>query len=267
MFLYIGVAGSDSRMVIRIRADYLGFAMTSKADDSAGSASGDPTVSILPPVQARSRRSWDRVLDATRELLVTRGDAGFTISDVSALAGVSIGSIYGRVQSKASLLSAVHERELERIDRSIAAGLQHASAHAGPFDATVRALIGSLVDVLTDEAPLLRALIHIAADYPAVATRGRAAGVAVQRAFVDGLTDVCIRFGIRSSPDDIAWLDEVVYGVATRQLRIGLANRGESMQRIDQRELIDRLAGTVTAYLRARQPESVGPNRDSADVH
>ena len=59
-------------------------------------ASADPL--IRPPVQRRSRESLERLLQTGLELLQERGFDGFTLQELSQRAGVSIGSIYGRVE-------------------------------------------------------------------------------------------------------------------------------------------------------------------------
>ena len=63
------------------------------------------------PSQGRSLASYDRMLAATRALMLERGD-DFTLVDVSERGEVSIGSIYLRFDSKDKLLHAVMAQEL-----------------------------------------------------------------------------------------------------------------------------------------------------------
>src|SRR4051812_29557160 len=67
------------------------------------------------PKQERSRASFERAVDAAVALLVERRSDAFTLAEVAARGGVSIGSIYGRVDSKDDLLRAAHAREMARI--------------------------------------------------------------------------------------------------------------------------------------------------------
>jgi AcrR family transcriptional regulator len=77
---------------------------------------GIPVVDGLrPPVQSRSRRSFERVLDVGAELLAVRGYAGFSISEVCRLARVSPGALYTRVDGIRALFFAIHRREMDRI--------------------------------------------------------------------------------------------------------------------------------------------------------
>src|ERR1700758_5344762 len=70
-----------------------------------------PQPLIRLPVQRRSQESLERVLDAGFKVLQERGLDGFTLQEVSQRAGVSIGSIYGRVPGKEALIMAIYERE------------------------------------------------------------------------------------------------------------------------------------------------------------
>ena len=59
---------------------------------------------VSEPKQQRSRDSFAKVRAAVLQLLHERGTGQFSLAEVSARAEVSIGSIYGRVSSKAELL-------------------------------------------------------------------------------------------------------------------------------------------------------------------
>ena len=59
---------------------------------------------VRPPKQRRSRESYERVLEAAHTLLEENGFDGFTIQEVAARSGVSVGAIYERFGNKESLL-------------------------------------------------------------------------------------------------------------------------------------------------------------------
>jgi len=67
------------------------------------------------PRQGRSLASFERMLAATRRLILERGNEDFTLHDVSELGDVSIGSIYLRFESKDRLLHAVLAEEMRRL--------------------------------------------------------------------------------------------------------------------------------------------------------
>lgn len=205
---------------------------------------------LLPAAsQSRSRASLERVVDATITLLTERGDGDFTIAEVSAYAGVAVGTVYGRVGNKESLLLAVHERELTRMDRETVARLSAATESGSTLRQAVGAVIAARTAMLAAEAPLLRALMRVAGDYPAISRRGRTSGLIAQSAFVETLTAVCRRFDVHVDGMDVEWADEVTYAVAARQLGIEVADRGAPMRDIPLEELTERLTATVTAYL------------------
>ena len=70
---------------------------------------------VREPKQERSRQSFEKAIDATVSLLSERRSDAFTLAEVAHLAGVSPGSIYGRVESKTDLIRAAQARETARI--------------------------------------------------------------------------------------------------------------------------------------------------------
>lgn len=207
----------------------------------------------LPPAtQERSRASLERVLDATVALLVQRGATGFTVAEVSTLAGVAVGTIYGRVGSKEALLLAVSARELDRIDADMAESLADAAEQGGDLVDAIAHLIDARLTILTREATLLRAIIRAADDYPAAAGRGHTSGSVVQRTVTDALARVCDRFGITVTTDDLYWAGDVVEAVATHHLSIGLPDHAAPARRVDSGEFAQRLTETVASFLLAR---------------
>jgi AcrR family transcriptional regulator len=92
-------------------------------------ASADPL--IRPPVQRRSRESLERLLQTGLELLQERGFDGFTLQELSQRAGVSIGSIYGRVEGREALIMAIYERAMQSIDAEEQEKLEQVQAVEG----------------------------------------------------------------------------------------------------------------------------------------
>lgn len=67
------------------------------------------------PQQRRSQDLSRRILEAAERVLRREGLEGFTIQDVAAEAGVSVGGIYGRFKNRDELLSAIHGEVLGKI--------------------------------------------------------------------------------------------------------------------------------------------------------
>lgn len=65
---------------------------------------------IKPPVQARSRATLERILDATEILAQHRWFHAITVDEMVRAANVSVGSFYGRFPHKEALLPVLHSR-------------------------------------------------------------------------------------------------------------------------------------------------------------
>lgn len=132
-----------------------------------------------PPRQARSRESWDRVLQVGMDLFAERGWTGLTITEVCRRARVSAPTIYARVDGKAGLFLAVHERWLTQI-RATQEQLQVEFVrenHSTPEAAAAAAQV--IIGVFTAHAQALRALIDRSAEDPELLERGGTASRAL----------------------------------------------------------------------------------------
>jgi AcrR family transcriptional regulator len=72
-----------------------------------------PDETVLPAHQARSRKSLERLLQATLQVLDKHGIEGATVPRIAALAGVSPGTVYRRFPDKDALLREACIRMLE----------------------------------------------------------------------------------------------------------------------------------------------------------
>lgn len=103
------------------------------------------------PLQARSQRTLDALLDAAEWLLEQRPYHDVGITEIIARAGSSAGSFYARFADKQSLLHALHERLAVR-GTGMAEWLRNATARqpdagteAANARATARLLVGNIV--------------------------------------------------------------------------------------------------------------------------
>ena len=83
---------------------------------------------IIPPQQERSTKFLMRVLEAAERILRRDGSEGLTMPAVAVEAGVSVGGIYRRFQTKQDLLRAIKDRHLTRSEEAMA--LAMAAPHA-----------------------------------------------------------------------------------------------------------------------------------------
>jgi AcrR family transcriptional regulator len=82
------------------------------------------------PRQARSRATWEAIVEAAAQILERRGPAGFNTNEVAERAGVSIGTLYQYFADKHAILAAAARREL---------------GEAAPLAKRQRALIEALI--------------------------------------------------------------------------------------------------------------------------
>jgi len=76
-------------------------------------ASKDEPNARRRPKQARSRATWEAIVEAAAQILERRGAEGFNTNAVAERAGVSIGTLYQYFADKQALLVAAVRRELE----------------------------------------------------------------------------------------------------------------------------------------------------------
>ncbi len=86
------------------------------------------------PRQARSRATWDAIVEAAAQVLERDGPAGFNTTSVAERAGVSIGTLYQYFPDKQAILLAAAEREV--------------SGETAPRVSRQRALLRALIEVL-----------------------------------------------------------------------------------------------------------------------
>lgn len=114
---------------------------------------------ILPPKQARSRNTLDRILAAAREILEAKVFEEATLSEVVERAGVTVGAFYHRFPSKDALLEYL-EQEAYSSMRSAMASVFAAPRSDGLTVADLlRAFAGAQARMYRDNRGALRAIL------------------------------------------------------------------------------------------------------------
>jgi AcrR family transcriptional regulator len=96
------------------------------------------------PIQERSRRTVERILDAAARIFHEQGYAGATTNDIADEADVSVGSLYQYFPNKDALLVALTKRHIEAATAGITELLRGLDADSG-FDAIIRNVVDFLV--------------------------------------------------------------------------------------------------------------------------
>lgn len=141
------------------------------------------------PAQARSRATWEAIVEAAARIVAERGLAGFNTNAVAERAGVSIGSLYQYFPNKDALMVALIARQQERQ----AARLESAAEALGEqsLEAIVRALVRAAMQHHREDALFASAIDHEEARLPVAGAVGAAVdrGGAVIRALFERRRD------------------------------------------------------------------------------
>lgn len=111
------------------------------------------------PKQGRSRQSFERIIEATIDLLRERAYDQITLAEICERSGVSTGSLYGRVAGKDDLLRVVQVRFLERLAEQFTAEAERIAQHAHGLTQVVPAVVAGLGNLLKENASVLRAFM------------------------------------------------------------------------------------------------------------
>lgn len=119
------------------------------------------TGSTSPPAahaatQERSRLTLERILESAERLLADRDFRELTMSDLAAEAGCAVGTVYGRIPDKESLLACLHERHV-RIGQKLSEQVMHAAANAG-LAGRCAAMCRLVVEYLSAQPGVCRAI-------------------------------------------------------------------------------------------------------------
>jgi len=200
---------------------------------------------IIPPQQERSTRFLMRVLEAAERILRRDGAEGLTMPAVALEAGVSVGGIYRRFQTKQDLLRAIKDRHLSRSEEAMANAMDGDLHSLGEV---VRVFLSTLIrDTGGGGESLFAVIMEHQGDDPVMRARGQLA-VAHQRASFSRAVQPFRREITHPDPDlavDMAFL----MAISTFMRRVKPDGRANSP--ISWTDLRRELARAMIAYLQA----------------
>ena len=203
---------------------------------------------VRAPKQERSRVSFERAVDAAVALLIERRSEAFTLAEVAERAGVSIGSIYGRVDSKDDLLRAAHAREMARIKDENVRAFGDLDTSQDTLDVAVTETIRTMAKLLRSDAKVLAPFMELARHDKTIAEAGKA----TYAEMVDGFRAALLirRHEIlhRDPERAVTWSCTVAYSVLARWL--GLGDAGEAAEEGKWDDILADLSEMITAFLR-----------------
>jgi len=125
-----------------------------------------PSASVYPPLQARSRKTLDRISRAVEDLLATRAFDDITVADIVRTAGCSTGSFYARFASKDDVLPYLYARYDADLRQRVESRISTVDWERLTFRETVQLVADNTVDMYTERRHLLRAVALFARTQP-----------------------------------------------------------------------------------------------------
>jgi AcrR family transcriptional regulator len=202
------------------------------------------------PQQGRSRASFGRILEAAETLLSERGADDFTLNEVTVLAKVSVGAIYGYFESKDKLIQAVQIGVYEAMETEQIEGINRTAASARNLPELITGIVEVIAENLKSNRKLLRAFIFRSYADPVVAAGGTAIymrmGQVVEEAVLGRSAEI-------THPDPqsaTTTIHRMLYSVLSRVLGF-TAQAGQVQDPMDWHAVKEETAAMATAFLTA----------------
>lgn len=113
------------------------------------------------PLQSRSEETIAVILEASTQILETRGLAAFNTNAIAERAGVSIGSLYQYFPGKEAILAALHKHFEEQLMLAVNNSLTQSLGQT--LQLRLRSLVGALIDAHT-RSPNLHRILELEED-------------------------------------------------------------------------------------------------------
>lgn len=230
--------------ILRGRTSEIRLAHRSAFDQQSAMRDVSALTHIIPPQQERSTRFLMRVLEGAERIVRRDGVEGLTMPAVAAEAGVSVGGIYRRFQTKQDLLRAIKDRHLSRSEEAMAEAMD---GQLGSLREVVRVFLSTLIRETSPGAESLFAeMMEHKADDPVARARGQAAVERQRAAFARAVEP--FRHEITHPDPELAIRMAFMMVVATFMRRVKDGRAGSTIGWSDLRR---ELARAVVAYLQA----------------
>lgn len=111
------------------------------------------------PRQARSRATFDALLDATARILERDGYAALTTNRIAERAGASVGTLYEYFPDADTMVALLAAREIGRVLDVLESSME--ALHDEPFEPAMRAWLGVAFEELHARRALVRELTNV----------------------------------------------------------------------------------------------------------
>ncbi|MDB4890410.1 MAG: TetR family transcriptional regulator [Gemmatimonadetes bacterium] len=209
---------------------------------------------VQEPLQDRSRRTLEKILRVTEDLLATRAFDDISVADIVRRARSSVGSFYARFQSKDDLLPYLYER----YDADLKPRMQARIASLTLNGLTLRQMVwltaDHTVDMYVERRHLLRAVALLARMRPSAIPPSMRA---VRGSVTDMPARLLARFASEIAHDDAMDAARIGYfmltAVAREKILFGEAPHASSTS-LDTERLKKELARMLLGYLTTPNP-------------
>ena len=208
---------------------------------------------MRPPQQARSRASWERVLDEGVALLEDVGYDGLTVAALCERAGVTSPTVYARAGNKEQLLLAIYEHAMARIGTGDRLAVDDPRWHGLRPEALMRRLVDEFAHVWLDNVPVLRATVLRAASDPAIWRRGQLRSQDVARRFRAIALQHLDRVATPSEERAVDACLRIIYAALVQRVMYG--EDFESDVPLGDAELVTTLGDIAVRYLGIQEEE------------
>lgn len=206
------------------------------------------TAHVRTPKQGRSRQSFERIIEATIDLLRERPYDQIALLEICQRAGVSTGALYGRVTGKDELLRAVQVQFLERLGEQFSEEAQRIASQARGLAQVVPAVVAGLGNLLKENASVLRSFMLRGPTDEVIAAAGRKSAQDNHAKF-SLLLRACGGEILHPNPERAIEASMLLI-YATQARFLGLDSVGGMGEASSWNELLQDLSDMMLAYLR-----------------
>jgi AcrR family transcriptional regulator len=201
----------------------------------------------IPALQARSRRSQDRLTEAGLEVLAEQGPDAVTVAAVAERAGLAVGTVYRRFGNKEQLLAALQHAFIRGFEADIERNAIGMEALGDPRDRVARA-VRAVSKAFQRHGRLMGVLMLLGTRNESVRAEGQRASQAGRHQFSRWLEDVELVHSDREASLDFAY--RMVYAACAHRVTHGAFL--ESNRPVGWTEFHRELADVVCSYLLKR---------------
>jgi AcrR family transcriptional regulator len=202
---------------------------------------------VRRPQQDRSRKTLERLLDATEEIIRDRGIDAVTIPTIVQAARSSVGSFYARFPNKAALLSVLHERACEQSIATAEAALEPSRWRGVATSDVVRTFVGFVVHLFRERRSMMLAFTTTLALEPGFAQRRARTAAVIGRLFRALLLERRASIGHPSLDRAVDMSLRAV--TATLEQRNAFDESGVADVAVEDATLVEELSRLVLRYL------------------